>query len=255
MEISGPGIVADRALHGEADLVVTLLMPDGVRRGLAKGGASRRQEAVWQIGNIVAARWVARLPEQLGAYSAELVRPVAALAMPLPESLTILRAACQLAVQALPDRDPAPETFNGLLRLLAGIENPGLALAAFCRWELVLLRELGFGLDFSSSAGSNDRLAFVSPRTGRAVTLSQAGEWVAKLLPLPDFLLNEQEASLAEGVAALRLTGHFLARDVFGARNLPLPPAREALYEQLSLRLEEQENAGRFWAGGESGIR
>ena len=242
MELEAPGIVVDRAVHGEGDFVATLLTPDGLRRGLAKGGASRRQTGIWEIGNIVASRWTARLPEQLGAYSAELVRPAAALAMDDAQSLGILRAACQLAVQGLPEREPAPAVFEGLLKLLAGIDIPGFALAELCRWELVLLRELGFGLDFSSSAGGNDRLAFVSPRTGRAVTLSQAGEWVDRLLPLPEFLLSEGEAEPGDCMAALRLTGHFLARDVFGARHRPLPEARQALYEQLSLRLEDKDS-------------
>jgi len=242
VEIEGPGIVVERAPHGEGDLVVALLTPEGLWRGLAKGGASRRQEAIWQIGNIVAARWTARLPEQLGAYSAELVRPAAALAMDTPDSLAILRAACQLAAQALPEREKMPESFDGLLRLLAGIDIKDFALPELCRWELVLLRELGFGLDFSSSAGGNDRLAYVSPRTGRAVTLSEAGEWVDKLLPLPEFLLGEHEADLKDCAAALRLTGHFLARDVFGARHRPLPPARQALYEHVSLRLEHKDS-------------
>ncbi len=234
MELEGPAIVVDHAPHGEGDFIVTLLTPEGLRRGLAKGGASRRQAGLWEIGNIVSARWTARLPEQLGAYSAELVRPAAALAMEDAQSLAVLRAACQLAAQALPEREPAPASFEGLLRLLAGIDIPGFALSELCRWELVLLHELGFGLDFSSSAGGNDRLAFVSPRTGRAVTLSQAGEWVDRLLPLPEFLLSEREAEPGDCAAALRLTGHFLARDVFGARHRPLPEARQALYERLS---------------------
>ncbi len=79
MEIEGPGIVVERALHGEGDFVVALLTPEGLWRGLAKGGASRRQTGIWETGNILSARWTARLPEQLGAYSAELVRPAAAL--------------------------------------------------------------------------------------------------------------------------------------------------------------------------------
>ena len=241
MELEWPGIVVDRALHGEGDIVVALLTPDGLRRGLAKGGASRRQAGLWEVGNIVSARWTARLPEQLGAYSAELVRPTAALAMAEPESLAVLRAACQLAAQALPEREAAQDSFQGLLRLLAGIDISGFALAALCRWELVLLRELGFGLDFSSSAGANDRLAYVSPRTGRAVTLSQAGPWVDRLLPLPEFLLGDGEAEIKDCAAALRLTGHFLARDVFGSRHRPLPEARQALYERLSKRLEDKD--------------
>lgn len=242
MEREGPGLVVEHALHGEGDFLVSLLTPEGLWRGLAKGGASRRQSGLWETGNIVSARWAARLPEQLGAYSAELVRPAAALAMQEPDNLAVLRAACQLAAQGLPEREPAPESFNGLLRLLAGIDIPGFALPELCRWELTLLRELGFGLDFSSSAGGNDRLAYVSPRTGRAVTLSEAGEWVDRLLPLPEFLLGEAVPEFKDCVAALRLTGHFLARDVFGARHRPLPPARHSLYEQFSLRLEDKDS-------------
>ncbi|MCB5943130.1 DNA repair protein RecO [Acidocella sp. KAb 2-4] len=241
MEWEQPGIVLDTHLHGEGDLVVTLLTPRGLWKGLAKGGASRKQAALWQRGNILAARWIARTADQLGAITGELVRPAAALAMAAPETLEILNAACALAAGALPEREEAPESFAGLLRLLAGIDIPGFALPELCRWEVALLRELGFGLDFSSSAGGNDRLAYVSPRTGRAVTLSEAGEWVDRLLPLPAFLIEDVPARPEDCVAALRLTGHFLARDVFGARHKPLPPARAGLYERLSRSLEEKQ--------------
>ena len=223
-------------------MVARLLTPLGLWRGLAKGGASRRQAAIWQRGNILSVRWVARVDSQLGAFTGELVRPVAALAMGTPETLEILNAACALAAGALPEREAAPDTFAGLMRLLAGIDIPGFPLPELARWEVTLLRELGFGLDFSTSAGGNDRLAYISPRTGRAVTLSEAGEWVDRLFPLPDFLIGEAPASLADCVAALRITGHFLARDVFGARHRPLPPARVGLYERLSRSLEEEQN-------------
>ncbi|WP_298286389.1 DNA repair protein RecO [Acidocella sp.] len=244
MEWDGPAILLDTQPYGEGDLLAGLLTPRGLWRGLARGGASRRQAAIWQRGNILAARWVARTETQLGAVSAELVRPVAALAMHDPEALLVLNAACALAAQAAPEREALPGSFEGLLRLLAGIDIAGLGLTALCRWELVLLKELGFGLDFSSSAGGNDRLAYVSPRTGRAVTLSEAGDWVARLLVLPDFLIGEAPARLADHVAALKLTGHFLARDVFGARHKPLPPARAGLYEHLARRLDEGGYAG-----------
>jgi DNA repair protein RecO (recombination protein O) len=235
-----PAILLEAMPHGEGDAVATLLTPQGLWRGLAKGGASRRHAAIWQRGNILDARWVARLTEQLGSLSAELVRPAAALAMAEDETLAVLNAACALAAGACPEREPMPETFAGLVRLLAGIDIPGFALPELARWELVLLRELGFGLDVSGGGG-NDRLAYVSPRTGRAVTLSEAGEWVDRLLPLPDFLLTDAPASLRDCVAALRLTGHFLTRDVFGGRNRPLSPARADLYEHLFLKLDEEE--------------
>jgi DNA repair protein RecO (recombination protein O) len=96
-------------------------------------------------------------------------------------------------------------------------------------------------LDFSTSAlaGDNDRLAFVSPRTGRAVSLSGAAEWADRLLKLPPFLLDGTDPTLQEALDGLKLTGHFLARDVFGARHRPLPPARERLYDLIADRIAE----------------
>jgi DNA repair protein RecO (recombination protein O) len=233
MEWEGPGILLDTSAHGEGDVVASVLGERGLWRGLAKGGAARRQAAIWQRGNILSLRWVARTDSQLGAFTGELVRPVAALAMAAPESLAILNAACALAAGALAEREAVPLSFAGLLRLFAGIDIPGFALPELCRWEMTLLKELGFGLNLSGGGG-NDRLAYVSPRTGRAVTYSQAGEWVDRLLPLPAFLIADAPAAPADCLAALRLTGHFLARDVFGARHRPLPPARAVLYDSLS---------------------
>lgn len=241
MEWQEPAIVLETTAYGEGDYVVTVLTPNGVWRGLAKGGASRRQNATWQKGNLLSARWVARLAEQLGALTGELVHPAAALAMQDRDNLAILDAACALAAGALPEREPHGDAFAGLARLLAGIDIPNHPLPTLIRWEIALLRDLGFGLDFSAPAGGNDRLAFISPRTGRAVTLSQAGEWVDRLFPLPQFLLDDSDPTLADCLAGLKITSHFFARDVFGARHRPLPTARARLYDLIADRLGEVE--------------
>lgn len=237
MEWQEPAAILETALYGEGDALVTLLAAGhGLWRGLVKGGSARGKSATWQTGNLITARWTARLADNLGQFTGELVYPAAALAMENPLDLAILNAACALAAGALPEREPHPDSFAGLARLLAAITVEGLGLPALIRWELDLLRELGFGLDFTSSAipGDNDRLAFVSPRTGRAVSLSGAGEWASRLLALPPFLLEQGEPGLADCLAGLKLTGHFLARDVFGARHLPLPPARRRLYDLIT---------------------
>jgi DNA repair protein RecO (recombination protein O) len=242
MEWQEPAIVLEVTPYGEGDALVTVLTAEyGAWRGLVKGGAARAHTATWQPGNLVAARWVARLSDQLGNFTGELVHPGAALAMADRVNLAVLNAACALAAGALPEREPHPDAFAGLARLLAGIDIEGLALPALIRWEFLLLRELGFGLNFSTSAvaGDNDRLAYVSPRTGRAVSLSAAGDWAGRLLVLPEFLLDDSQPDLADCLAGLKLTGHFLARDAFGARHRPLPPARERLYDLIVDRLGE----------------
>jgi DNA repair protein RecO (recombination protein O) len=234
MEWQEPAAVLEITRYGEGDALVTLLAAEhGLWRGLVKGGAARGRSATWQTGNLITARWTARQAENLGQFTGEMAYPGAALAMDDPLKLSILNAACALAAGALPEREPHPALFSGLARLLAAINIAGLALPILIKWELELLRELGFGLDLTSSAvaGDNDRLAFVSPRTGRAISLSAAGEWADRLLTLPPFLLENSDPTPIDCMAGLKLTGHFLARDVFGARHRPLPPARERLYD------------------------
>ena len=191
-------------------------------------------------GNLIEARWVARLADQLGSFTAELVHPSAALAMDDPLSLAVLMAACAVAGGALPERQAQPRIFQGLLHLLARLgADPQASLAELALWEVAVLAELGYGLDLSACAltGRTGDLAFVSPRTGRAVTREAAGAWTDRLLRLPAFLRPDAEGEPAptpeEAREALALTAHFLARDAFGTQNRELPQARSMLQDRL----------------------
>ncbi len=238
-EWQGPAIVLGARPHGESGAVVTLLTEAlGRHAGLAKGGASRAQSSLWMPGNLVEARWVARLPDQLGALSGELVHPAAALALEDPLALALLSAACAVAEGALPEREPHPRCFHGLVALVARLgEGAAAALPDYVLWEAELLTELGYGLDLARCAltGSVEDLAFVSPRSGRAVSAGAAEPWAGRLLPLPRFLLGQSgPVGLAECLAGLRLTGHFLGRDAFGHRSGGAPAARGMLQDRVA---------------------
>jgi len=131
-----------------------------------------------------------------------------------------------------------------LLHLLAHLPQGPTLLSDLIRWEAALLGELGYGLDLSPAAdGSNEKLAYVSPRTGRAVSEADAGEWKPRLLRLPTLLLHDEPGAPADWRDGLRLTGHFLARDAFGLQHRPLPAARQALYDHVAALAELSDHA------------
>jgi DNA repair protein RecO (recombination protein O) len=251
MDWCDEGIVLTARKHGEGSAIVTLLTRNhGRHAGLVRGGAGRRQRGVFEAGNRVEAAWRARLAEHLGTYSCELIESVAACFLDDKWRLAALSAACAMTDAVLPERDPHARVFEGSLGLLAALKgqdgaggggNGGQGRswpALYVRWELMLLGELGFGLDLGSCAatGENDGLAYVSPKSGRAVSLSAGAPYRDRLLALPRFLTGDGGA-VAEDVDAgeirqgLKLTGYFFQRHVFAPGSRPMPPSRTRFVE------------------------
>ena len=142
-------IVAVRA-HGEHGAIVRALTPaDGVRAGYVRGGKSRRLRPVLVPGNVVQADYRARTEEQLAHLSVEPIRSRAFL-LTEPLAAAGIDWATALTAAALPEAQPYPRLYEGLDGLLAAIEAAPSArgwAAALVRYELLLLAELGFGLD------------------------------------------------------------------------------------------------------------
>jgi DNA repair protein RecO (recombination protein O) len=236
MDWRDEGIVLSARAHGESGLIASLLTRDhGRHAGFVPGGVSRRARPIWQPGNLVAIGWRARLSEQLGNYAAELREAHAARALEDATELAGLAAACAVIDAALPEREPHPAMFEGCRAFLSALGHPGWP-TIYVRLELGLLQELGFGLDLSACAltGATTDLAYVSPRTGRAVSRAAAGPYKERLIALPAFLgaggVEADSEALRQG---LDLTGFFLERHVFWPHNKPLPAARARFMETL----------------------
>jgi DNA repair protein RecO (recombination protein O) len=188
-------------------------------------------------GNIVQAQISARTETQLPQASIELIHSRGPLlGEPLPaaaiEWVTVLIAT------VLPEGQPYPRLYQALDGLLGAIEAAPSASgwgAALVRFELLLLAELGFGLDLTNCAvtGSNDNLVAVSPKSGRAVSAAEAAPYAGKLLKLPPFVREGGSASWEDILDGLSLTGHFLLRDALADRSRPIIEPRHRLVERL----------------------
>lgn len=240
MRLDTEAIVVAVRPHGEHGAIVRALTPsDGVQAGYIRGGRSRRMRPVFVPGNLIAAEYRARTDEQLAHLTAELAHSRAHL-LAEPLAAAGIQWVTVLTATALPESQPYPAIYTGLSGVLGAIEAAPSARgwsAAVVRYELLVLNELGFGLDLGECTvtGSREELAFVSPRSGRAVSRAGAGEYRDRLLPLPAFLLGSgpppEWRSILDGV---RLTGHFLARDLLIARQAEVLAARERLVDRLA---------------------
>jgi DNA repair protein RecO (recombination protein O) len=235
MDWEDEAIVLAVRRHGENGAVASLLTrTHGRHPGLVHGAAGKANRGVLQPGNQVRAWWRARLSEQLGTLRCELVQAHAASVMDDPARLAALTAACAMGEAALPERQPHPAAHAALLALLDALPAESWP-SVYVHWELALLRDLGFGLDLTSCAatGVNDGLAYVSPKSGRAVSLVAGQPYRDKLLVLPRFLAEGGEGDRQAVLDGLKLTGFFLDRHVFLPHRHELPAARARLVERL----------------------
>ena len=229
------GFVLTARRHGESGLIAGLLTEaHGHHAGLVRGGQSPKKRALLQPGNLVAVAWRGRLPEHLGAFEIELLRAHAAGLIDDADRLAALSSAAALVALALPEREPHGDVYRDFARLIAALDSTGWAVD-YVAWECALLAALGFGLDLKTCAATvvNDDLAYVSPRSGRAVSRSAGEPYRDKLLPLPGFLWRDAPAEPADVIAGLVLTGHFLHHHLLEPQGRTLPEARGRLADRL----------------------
>ncbi len=241
MEWRDDGFVLAARRHGESALIVEVLTREhGRHAGLVRGGQSPRRRALLQPGNEVAVTWRARLAEHLGTVECELTRAHAARFLDDPGRLAALASAAALLAIALPEREPHGDIHHSFAALVEALDSAPRWPPRYVAWERDLLAALGFGLDLSRCAvtGATDDLAYVSPRTGRAVSREAGRPYHDKLLVLPDFLYREAAADGAAIAAGLALTGYFLHHHLLLPQGRGLPEARERLAERMRRRNE-----------------
>ena len=236
--LSTTAIICAVRPHGEHGAIVRSFTAEaGLIPGYVQGGRSTRLRPVLMPGNVVRGVFRARTEDQLASLSVELEQSRGPLlGEPLPAAA--IDWACAFTAAILPEGYPYPALYSALSAVLDAVEAAPAArgwAVELVRYELLVLAEQGFGLDLSECAatGAREDLAYVSPRTGRAVSAAGAGVHAHRLLPLPPFLIEGGEAGWDDILAGFALTGHFIEQNLVDPRRADILAARERLIERL----------------------
>lgn len=212
---------------GENSFIVSLFTPD---HGRHLGVVKKKHPP--EIGTLCQAVWKARLADQLGTFYLEETKLYAPLLLDDIARLHVLSNLCALLDKALPERQIYADLHAASLNFLETLSETNF-YEQYVLFEVKLLAALGFALDMTDCAGGGDKndLAYISPKTGRAVSREKGRPYHNKLLKLPRFLWQKVNASSEDLIDGLTLTGHFL-QDYLGS----LPAARTNLYIDIQRR-------------------
>lgn len=245
MQWTDDGLVIGLRKHGETGIILELMTAEhGRHLGLVHGGRSRRMQPMLQPGNTLHATWRSRLDEALGSYGVEPAHLIAARLMGSALALYGIGHMAAL-LRLLPERDPHVGLYDAAQVLVAHLQDRSVAPTLMVRFELALLVELGFGLDLSACAATGQKtdLAYVSPKSGRAVSMAAGEPFRDRLLRLPAFLRERNRdtpmtepdaAAIREGFA---LTGYFLRHHLWEPRAIA-PPEERARFIALGTETE-----------------
>ena len=240
MDWQDEGLILGVRKHGETSSIVeAMTAKHGRHLGLVRGGRSSRMRPILQPGNYATLQWRARLEEQLGTYTVEAGELMAASLMGSQLGIYGIQTLAS-HLRLLPERDPYLGLYNAAHVLMENFEHSEIAASLMIRFELALLEELGFGLDLETcaSTGQTHELAYISPKSGRAVSQSAGQPWADKMLLFPAFLNKHEEGwgivpqadQIEQG---FRLSSFFLDRHIYAPRGMKHPDERNGFIKAI----------------------
>lgn len=236
MEWTSSATVLGSRRHGESSVILEVMTRErGRHLGMVRGGRSRRMRPLLQVGNTLTLTWRARLDEHLGLFQVDGETLRGAQLMDQPAAMLAIQL-CAAHLRLLPERDPHARLHDMLALMLDNCEDTQTLGALAARFELMMLEELGFGLDLSRCAGTGTRenLIYVSPKSGCAVSQAAGEPYKDRLLPLPAFLSGSLDSARIDQIEqAFALTGFFLDRNVWTPRAVRPPDGRDDLIKRF----------------------
>jgi DNA repair protein RecO (recombination protein O) len=237
MKFVDEGYIINCRKHGEKSLILTVVCKHyGKVCGYVKSGISAKTLAVFQQGNLVKIDAWSRVDDNMLLLKVELITPYAVNFLNDVRKLSALSCLCALGNDCLPELQPLEDFYNRIDRFIQSVAQENW-LTYYAFFEFHLLDFLGIGLDLSecSATGRKDDLAYVSPKSAKAVCREAGLPYRDRLFPFPHFIVeNRDNPPLDEVLDSLKMTGFFLKKNFFLIHNLKFPDCRANLAEIIA---------------------
>lgn len=235
MIIKDEGYVLNARKYGEKALIVTLFtLNKGKITGYVSDGTSKKTRGLFEPGNKLFFEASARLEENMRRlFRLELIEPNAVKMMTDINRLKLLTAVLPMFTTLLNENEEALTLYQTAGRFFSA-ETLKEMLTHYAFFEFYALEYLGIGLSLDCCAvtGQTQNLAYISPRSGKAVCREVGAPYHDRLFLYPHFVVdNNQSPSYEEIFNVLKITEFFLKKHFFAFHNLLLPKSRANLWQ------------------------
>lgn len=238
------GLVLSRNYFSETSIILKVFSRNyGVRKGLVRGGKKTKNSHIFESGNLINLNWRAKNEDALGNFQCELIKTNSALFFNDSLKFSALISSLNLLEFSILENDPEKILYEYTLNLIHRINTSYKWLKYYVLWEIILLEKIGFGLNLKQCVLTNSKsdLKFVSPKSGCAVSSTAGDRWKKKLLPLPQFLIKEEDPSIIDIINGLSLAKNFLEK-FSNSIGKKIPFTREHFIDNIHLSHKIKSN-------------
>ena len=131
-------------------IIEVFTLNHGKYSGIVYGGSSRKKKKIIQIGNKFLLNWKSKNVNKMGYFDIELINPIAPSFFDDKKRSICILAATSILKTLLPDRQTNKKIYATFEYFFNNLKLSNW-IFLYISWELSLIKELGFELDFSQN--------------------------------------------------------------------------------------------------------
>ena len=122
----------------------------GKSSGIVYGGSSKKHKNKFQIGNKIMINWKSKSENRLGYFTVELIDPISPIYFDNSKKAICILSACSILKVLLPERQINQKLYFSFEKMLNSLKDNSW-INIYIYWELLLIKELGFEIDFQNN--------------------------------------------------------------------------------------------------------